>query len=194
MNNKSSKRKLWENNINIKINLDLNYHDFGNNRINTSKYNPITFVPLNFFYQFSKIANFYFLLLVVLQFIKPISITNGVPTILPTLVVIIGISMFKDFLEDYKRWKEDAKENNSKVQKYQNGKFETVCKKSLFVGDIVKLEDNDSIPADILILENNDKQKGLCYLETKNLDGETNLNEKNVHIKIREKLTSKNQF
>lgn len=29
--------------------------------------------------------------------------------------------MFKDFLEDYKRWKEDAKENNTLVKKYKDG-------------------------------------------------------------------------
>ena len=50
MNNKLSKRQLWENNVNIKVDIDLNYQNYGNNRINTSKYNPITFVPLNFFY------------------------------------------------------------------------------------------------------------------------------------------------
>lgn len=126
MSRKFSKTELWKNNIEFELSKNTNYPKYGNNKINTSKYNPITFIPLNFFHQFSKIANFYFLLLVILQFIKPISITNGVPTILPTLIVIIGISMFKDFLEDYKRWKQDSKENNSKVKKFEDGEFKNV--------------------------------------------------------------------
>ena len=46
--------------------------------------------------------------------------------------------------------------------------------KNIHVGDIVKIKNNDSIPVDILILSTSDSD-GACYVETKNLDGETNL-------------------
>ena len=36
------------------------------------------------------------------------------------------------------------------------------------------LRDNDQVPADIVVLSTSDPE-GMCYLETKNLDGETNL-------------------
>lgn len=42
------------------------------------------------------------------------------------------------------------------------------------VGDFVRLRDNDSIPADIIICATSEEEN-VCYLETKNLDGETNL-------------------
>ena len=46
--------------------------------------------------------------------------------------------------------------------------------KSVMVGDYVKLFNDDQIPADVVILATSDPD-GACYVETKNLDGETNL-------------------
>lgn len=40
---------------------------FQNNYIKTSKYTVVTFLPLNLFEQFQRLANFYFLCLLVLQ-------------------------------------------------------------------------------------------------------------------------------
>jgi phospholipid-translocating ATPase len=53
-------------------------------------------------------------------------------------------------------------------------KWERTLWKKLEVGDIVLLRDHDQIPADIVVLSTSDAD-GLCYVETKNLDGETNL-------------------
>lgn len=52
--------------------------------------------------------------------------------------------------------------------------WERTLWKKLEVGDFVLLRDNDQIPADIIVLSTSDAD-GLCYVETKNLDGETNL-------------------
>lgn len=46
--------------------------------------------------------------------------------------------------------------------------------KSLVVGDFVRIYNDDELPADIIILATSDPD-GACYVETKNLDGETNL-------------------
>ena len=44
----------------------------------------------------------------------------------------------------------------------------------LEVGDIVLLHENEQAPADVVVLATSDPD-GMCYLETKNLDEETNL-------------------
>ena len=46
--------------------------------------------------------------------------------------------------------------------------------KSVQVGDFVRIYNEDQIPADVVILSTSDPD-GACYVETKNLDGETNL-------------------
>lgn len=46
--------------------------------------------------------------------------------------------------------------------------------KDVRVGDFVRIYNEDQIPADVVILATSDPD-GACYVETKNLDGETNL-------------------
>ncbi|PBP15920.1 phospholipid-translocating P-type ATPase [Diplocarpon rosae] len=58
--------------------------------------------------------------------------------------------------------------------------------KNVKVGDFVRLYNDDQIPADVVILSTSDPD-GACYVETKNLDGETNL-------KVRHALRSGRQI
>ncbi|KAI8643221.1 hypothetical protein BD408DRAFT_401981 [Parasitella parasitica] len=54
------------------------------------------------------------------------------------------------------------------------------------VGDFVVLRNDDAIPADIVVLSSSEPD-GLCYVETQNLDGETNL-------KIKRSLQATNEI
>ena len=47
------------------------------------------------------------------------------------------------------------------------------------VGDIVKIMDNESIPADVMICATSEEEN-MAFVETKNLDGETNLKSRNA--------------
>jgi phospholipid-transporting ATPase len=55
--------------------------------------------------------------------------------------------------------------------------FEEKPWKEVRVGSIVKVLGNEFFPADLVLLSSSGR-KGICYIETKNLDGETNLKHK----------------
>lgn len=55
-----------------------------------------------------------------------------------------------------------------------NARFKKDAWKNLVVGDFVRIYSDDELPADVIILSTSDPDGG-CYVETKNLDGETNL-------------------
>ncbi len=64
--NKKQRIMLSERNFVIDSLQNEGFPIFGKNHIKTSKYNLLTFIPLNLFYQFTKIANVYFFVLTIL--------------------------------------------------------------------------------------------------------------------------------
>jgi phospholipid-transporting ATPase len=153
----------------------------GNNLICTSKYTVLSFLPLNLMSQFQKAANVYFLLISGLQMIRQISISDGVPIMLLPLGFVIAVSMLKDAVEDYKRHVNDASENEQKKARvFRQGRFQETMWKDVHVGEVLRVESEEFIPADLVILKSSDSA-GTCYVETKNLDGETNLKIKTAH-------------
>ena len=81
--------------------FERNVQCFKDNKIVTSKYNLVTFLPLNLMVQFSKMANLYFLILSVMECFPLISDSGGIPVLLFPLGFVVGLSMIKDIYEDY---------------------------------------------------------------------------------------------
>ncbi|CAG8973915.1 hypothetical protein HYALB_00003693 [Hymenoscyphus albidus] len=84
------------------------------NSIRSSRYTVWNFLPRQLFFQFSKLANAYFLLISVLQMVPGLSTTGNYTTIAPLLVFVM-ISMGKEGWDDVRRYKLDKKENNQET-------------------------------------------------------------------------------
>ncbi len=91
-------------------------------------------------------------------------------------MIVVLLNGIKDFFEDLKRKGSDDNENNKKCYVFdrQNNYFVEKPWKDIHVGDIVRVLDNEEFPSDLVMLHSSNAD-GNCYIETKNLDGETNL-------------------
>ncbi|XP_022536840.2 phospholipid-transporting ATPase ID [Astyanax mexicanus] len=152
------------------FNLSFKY---ANNAIKTSKYNIFTFLPLNLFEQFQRLANAYFVFLLILQLIPAISSLSWFTTVVPLLLVLC-ITLVKDGSDDINRHKNDRQVNNRKVDVLIDGQLKNEKWMNVQVGDIIKLENNQFVTADLLLLSSSEPLN-LIYIETAELDGETNL-------------------
>nr|XP_026696287.1 phospholipid-transporting ATPase IA isoform X3 [Ciona intestinalis] len=157
----------------IYFNQPLEEQTFLKNEISTGKYNFLTFLPLFLFEQFRKVFNIFFLIICILQQIPGISPTGKYTTIVP-LVFILLVAAIKEIVEDYKRHRADDAVNNRKVEVFRDGTFVELAWTQVVVGDIVKVVSGKFFPADLILLSSSEPQ-AMCYIETANLDGETNL-------------------
>ncbi|XP_047424894.1 phospholipid-transporting ATPase ID-like [Mugil cephalus] len=148
-------------------------YKYANNAIKTSKYNIITFLPLNLFEQFRRLANAYFFFLFCLQLIPQVSSLSWFTTAVP-LVLVLSITAVKDANDDINRHKNDKQVNNRMVEVLVDGELKKEKWMNVEVGDIVKLGSNEFVTADLLLLSSSEPLN-LVYVETAELDGETNL-------------------
>ncbi|EGG14801.1 P-type ATPase [Cavenderia fasciculata] len=149
---------------------------FCDNRIKTTKYSVWSFIPKNLYEQFRRVANFYFLVIAIIQLIPGISPVNPYTTWLP-LLFVLAVTAVKEGIEDWKRRQSDNKVNNLLGKVLRGQEFIEIPWKEIKVGDVVKVNKGERFPADLVIL-NSSEQHGVCYIETSNLDGETNLKQR----------------
>ncbi|ETE66027.1 putative phospholipid-transporting ATPase IF [Ophiophagus hannah] len=153
---------------------------FAENRIISSKYTVWNFVPKNLFEQFRRVANFYFLIIFLVQLMidTPTSpITSGLP-----LFFVITVTAIKQGYEDWLRHKADNEVNGAPVYVVRSGGLVKTRSKNIRVGDIVRVAKDETFPADLVLLSS-DREQGCCYVTTASLDGETNLK---THIAVPE--------
>jgi len=147
---------------------------FPSNRISTTKYNAFNFFPKMLFEQFRKVTNIFFLCVVIITFVPQVSPVSPYTSFIP-LAFIIAVSALREAYEDINRFKADHKVNYRKYKVLQaDGTKKEVNSKDLRVGDILYLEKNSTLPADVLLLKSA-LNNSVCYVETAQLDGESNL-------------------
>ncbi|KAK4342596.1 hypothetical protein RND71_038412 [Anisodus tanguticus] len=124
--------------------------NFCGNEIRTSKYTVINFLPKNLFIQFHWVAYLYFLAIAALNHLPPLAVFGRT----------VSLS--------------DRNENNREALVLQSGKFQLKRWKKICVGEVVKILADETMPCDMVLLGTSDPS-GIAYIQTMNLDGESNL-------------------
>ena len=143
------------------------------NSVTTAKYTFYSFLFINLYQQFSRFANIYFLVIAALQLLTPLSPTGRYSTAAP-LALVLAANMVREIWEDSKRHKDDYEVNNRVIEVIRGGRVVEELWKNLRVGDIVWVKKGTEFPADLVQLASSDDSGG-SYIDTCNLDGETNL-------------------
>lgn len=168
--------------------------DWKPNRILTSKYTFTNFLLFNFLHQVSKPSTFLFFVTLILLSIPSISPFEPY-TYLIAFAIVVGISMIKDGMEDYRRHLDDNLANQTKIEILNCAELEDgTCKflinekncMEIQPGDFIIVRRNQEILADIVMLRSKIYHKDKlrcsnhCFVQTSSLDGESNLKKKNA--------------
>ncbi|KAJ6245375.1 putative phospholipid-transporting atpase [Anaeramoeba flamelloides] len=102
------------------------------------------------------------------------------------LVFVLSVTAIREAYEDFLRHRSDKEINNRLVEVLREGEWQKIFWKNIRVGDITKIYGKEFFPADIALLSTTEP-KGMCYIDTCNLDGETNL-------KVRQALPETNEL
>lgn len=155
-----------------------------------------------FYEQFKFFFNLYFLLVALSQFVPALKtgawLTSPVHSLLlihslgfiityvAPLAFVLSVTMGKEAYDDYKRHLRDREANSQRYlvlehptshsaeDTYLNTHANTrsVPSSSLRVGDLILLEKNQRVPADLVLLRTSESS-GTCFIRTDQLDGET---------------------
>jgi hypothetical protein len=133
--------------------LQLDLTNNKQNKIRTSKYTLYNFFPKNMFEQFRKVANAFFLILVLLQISPQLEVINAGVASVPILIIIL-VTAAKDAVEDFRRHTSDNQVNCSATLTLKRNSPENAANivssfEQLGVGDAKDCEEDEEEPANV---------------------------------------------
>jgi len=144
---------------------------FPRNVVRNQKYSIITFIPKVLFEQFRFFLNLYFLVMACSQFMPELKI-GYLYTYWGPLAFVIFVTMSREAIDDYRRYRRDKEANSQKFKKLTRDGIIRVPSSQIQVGHLVILEKNQRVPADMVLLRSSEKDGGI-FIRTDQLDGET---------------------
>ncbi|XP_078484830.1 putative phospholipid-transporting ATPase IIA [Ciona intestinalis] len=142
------------------------------NKICNQKYNIITFVPGVLYNQFKFFLNLYFLIMACSQFIPSLKI-GFLYTYWAPLGFVLSVTLIREAFDELKRYYRDKEINSTQYKKVlPDGSTTFVASSHIKVSDVLILEKDQRVPADLILLKSSEKN-GTCFIRTDQLDGET---------------------
>lgn len=161
---------------------------FPDNSIISYKYTALSFLPKSLLSQFYNLPKLWFLLISVLELTQRTTVTISYGTVLP-LVLLIILGLFRDGYSEYLQHISDSKVNYQLQRVWNGTTFITTPCKQILVGDVILLENNETAPADMVILSAGNEEHE-CYADVSAVIGESNLKVKHPIKEVQNILDS----
>lgn len=90
-----------------------------------------------------------------------------------TFAMVLVFTMLKEGFEDIQRHRQDRDLNNKEALVFDSSQLRFIKKrwKDIKAGELVKIMKDEEFPSDIVLLKS-DKESGIVFVDTMNLDGE----------------------
>lgn len=148
-----------------------------------NRYTIFNLIPKSLFLQFQRAANIYFLIISVLT---SLSFSPKSPaSMIATFAIVLVFTMIKEAYEDWARHKQDTEINLRQIEVYNHPRREWMMRQwfDIKLGQLVKIEKDSEFPADMFLLKSS-RENGVAFVDTLNLDGESNLKQKQAMTQI----------
>jgi magnesium-transporting ATPase (P-type) len=130
-------------------------YSYPGNKISTTRYNLLTYIPVSLFIQFVRVTNVFYVINAILQTIPSIRTNSPLASIIPLAFVVL-LGMLREGLADIRRWREDRRTNARLYTRLENPNDLSDKKKvrsdDLRVGDLLEIQEGETIPADCLLI------------------------------------------
>lgn len=95
-------------------------------------------------------------------------------TYIAPLAFVLLVTMLNEAWDDFLRYMRDKEINEKQYMKLgANGELENILSEAIKVGDIIKVNQNERIPADMVLLYTTEHENANVFIRTDQLDGET---------------------
>ena len=145
---------------------------YATNKVQNAYPSLLMFLPISILRQYVKPLSFYFLVISALGFVKEISPFAPMPQLIPVLLVL-SISVFRECIQERNRQVDDNRLNSQTTRININGTWSEVKWEDVCVGDVILISSDSPCPADIVLVASGSPGNS-TYIQTTNLDGETN--------------------
>jgi phospholipid-translocating P-type ATPase (flippase) len=152
---------------------------YPDNTLTLSRYTWLSILPKNLFEQFQRPSNVWFVIVSIFQLIPfELNPTDSWTTILP-LSLLLLITLLKDAYVDLKLRKQDEINNKAQFQFWDGTRFVFRKSQELLVGHIVIVNCNETVPADMLLIDCLNDSKWV-YADNSKLNGTSVLTKVNA--------------
>ena len=122
------------------------------NQVNTRYFTALNLVPKTLFKEFQNLVYLWFLIFTILELLPPIKNSSlKLSTLLP-LILLLMLKIINNAILTFRQYKQDKEINRKEFKVWEVSEFKTKLSENIRVGDFIQLEANQTAPADILIL------------------------------------------